>query len=332
MIIFVLYFYFMKYLIVGAGITGTILAWNLYQNHIPFEIWTAPHIPSVSQIAAGLINPITGKRLAKLSNYENILSVALKTYQEIQNFFSIPLIYQHKIFRFLEDDNLKSHFHQKIKFPEFQNYLNLQPDYAFPTLSFQGDYILIQPAYRINIYLLIETVHQYFKKLGLLFFKKFDEEQDFYHFDKIFLCRGYQEAYSDTFTEQKWENALGEIVIFYAPDLQLNDIYQNQKMTIIPMGNDYYWLGATYLREVDVHNYLMTNELEQFLEKNLKVNYTIVNKRIGIRPILKERKPVFLQSSKNPQYYLINGMGSKGTLWAPYFIQNEVLKALPKIN
>lgn len=315
----------MKYLIVGSGITGTILAWKFYQNDIPFEIWSCPNIPNASQIAAGLINPITGKRLAKIYDYEIILHSALLTYQEIENFFHIPLIYPHKIYRYLDDD-LKFHFHQKIHRPEFQNYLSLQKDYFFNHLSPKGDYLLIQPAYRIHLSLLFNVLHEYFKKLGLFFYKNFDETNDYNDFDKIFLCRGYKESESILFPELKWENALGEILIFYSKDLQLDYIYQNQKLTIIPMGYNFYWLGATYLREIHFDNYQPTNELENFLTHNLKTNYQIIHKQIGMRPILKERKPVFLQSSINSKIYLVNGMGSKGTLLAPYFIENEVLK------
>ncbi len=318
----------MKHLIVGSGITGTLLAWKFYQNNIPFEIWSDFQSPSASQIAAGLINPITGQRLAKILNYENILHDALLIYQDIEKFFNIPLIFQHKIYRFIENENLKFHFHQKINNPNFQSYLNFIENISFPNLFTSGEYLLIQPVYRIHLSLLLTFIHEHFKKLGLFFYKNFDDSNVYKNFTKIFLCRGYKESDSNLFPDLKWENALGEIIIFFSKDLQLYDIYQNQKMTIIPLGNDYYWLGATYLRDMKIHNYQPSEELENFLFQNLKVSYTIVNKQIGIRPILKERKPIFLQSSIEPQIFLINGMGSKGTLWVPHFIENEVLKNL----
>jgi hypothetical protein len=87
------------------------------------------------------------------------------------------------------------------------------------------------------------------------------------------------------------------------------------------MGYDFYWLGATYIRDFKNLSF-QSNELENFLKKELKVDYQIYKKQTGIRPILKERFPKFLQSNKDPRIWMINGMGSKGTLLAPKFLTN----------
>lgn len=315
----------MKYLIVGSGITGTILAWKFYQKNIPFELWTDSQIPTASNVAAGLINPITGKRLAKIENYESVLQTALKTYYEMENFFGISLVKAHKIYRFLEDEELRYHYEQKKNLKEFQNYWSLKKNEQLYGLSVEGDFMVIEPAYRIRLFWIFNTIHEYFKKIGVFFYRSFFDNQEYKEFEKVFLCRGYKESEYELFPELKWENAMGEIIVFYSKGLQLQEIYQHQKLTIIPLGNDYYWLGATYLRETNWENYQPTYELENFLRAHLRVDYQIIHKHLGIRPILKERKPLLKVSTQNERYYLVNGMGSKGTLWAPYFVENNVL-------
>lgn len=52
-----------KALIIGQGLAGTALAWQLCQQGVPF-ILVDEHLPdSSSKVAAGLITPITGMRL-----------------------------------------------------------------------------------------------------------------------------------------------------------------------------------------------------------------------------------------------------------------------------
>lgn len=320
-----------KYLIVGSGITGTLLAWKFYQYQIPFELWSDSNLSTASYVAAGLINPITGKRLAKLENYEYLLSIALNTYQELEHYFGIKFIYPYKIYRFLENPELLYHFEQKTKLPDFQNYLRMEKKFPYKTLNAIGDFMVIEPAYRIRWSLLFDLLHNIFQKKGLMVYRYFDEEQEYTDYDKIFLCRGYYESYSTLFPDLKWEYALGEVIVFYSKELELNDIYQNQKLTIVPLGDDYYWLGATYLRTMNEFNYQATKELENFLESQLKVSYTVIKKEIGVRPILKERKPIFLQCSTNPKLYLLNGMGSKGSLWVPYWVEKVFHECKSKI-
>ncbi len=315
----------MKVLIVGAGITGTLLAWRLLKKNIDFELWANPQIPSASQTAAGLINPITGKRLAKLENYDLLLHCALNCYHEIENFFHVPLVYPHKIYRFIDNPDLFKHYQLKQNHPEYLHFMNLKTHFSIDTLKIQANCLQIEPAYRVNLVFLLELIHEYLKKSNRFFHKHFNEKIPCNKFDKIFLCRGYQEAYFGLFPGLKWENALGEIIIFHAPALNLGEIVQFQKLTLIPLGYDYYWLGATYLRETDFSNYYPTKELEDFLSQFLKVPYRIIQKSIGIRPILKERKPLFLQSAHYSNVFMVNGMGSKGTLLAPYVIENQIL-------
>lgn len=55
-----------KYIIVGQGLAGTLLAYQMHKNNIPFKIIVDPIQKSASEIAAGLINPLVFKRLTKV--------------------------------------------------------------------------------------------------------------------------------------------------------------------------------------------------------------------------------------------------------------------------
>ena len=49
-------------LVVGQGIAGTLVAYMLYLNKIPFTVMDTGDANSSSRIAAGMFTPISGKR------------------------------------------------------------------------------------------------------------------------------------------------------------------------------------------------------------------------------------------------------------------------------
>ena len=61
-----------NYLIVGGGIAGSLLAYNLYKAGKQVRLIQTSMKGEASSVSAGLINPITGKRFVKTWNWEVI--------------------------------------------------------------------------------------------------------------------------------------------------------------------------------------------------------------------------------------------------------------------
>jgi len=53
------------YLIIGQGICGTFLSWYLRKAGISFIVIDEPRPDTASRVAAGIINPVTGRRIVK---------------------------------------------------------------------------------------------------------------------------------------------------------------------------------------------------------------------------------------------------------------------------
>ena len=64
------------FLIVGQGLAGTLLAWECERVGCSFAIADAGHATASSGVAAGMINPITGRRLVKSWEIDGRLPVA----------------------------------------------------------------------------------------------------------------------------------------------------------------------------------------------------------------------------------------------------------------
>jgi len=69
--------------IVGQGLAGTCLAWHLWRRGVPFRIVDRESGGS-SRVAAGLINPVTGKNFEPTPRVADFLPEAIAFYQEME--------------------------------------------------------------------------------------------------------------------------------------------------------------------------------------------------------------------------------------------------------
>lgn len=313
-----------KNLIVGAGTVGLLTAWHLLAKQIPFEIWYDPTIIPASHAATGLINPITGKRLAKRPDFEPTQQTALAFYENIHQFFKIPFIHKVKYIRTIANDETQQHYLAKMQLPDFQTYLSDSFEFSHPHLNLTIPAFSISRVYRINTALLTDVLLHFFEKHNYLKKQTFSDESPPANFEHIFLCRGPYEKYSPLFHDLVWENAQGESLIFFAPNLNLTHILHHNRFHIVPLNEGYYWSGATYEHEFETPEAFLQPKpekpIENYLQSLLKVPFQVLQKNVGIRPVLKQRNPVFLQHPIHQNIYLCNGFGSKATLLVPQFL------------
>ncbi|MEZ5430497.1 MAG: FAD-dependent oxidoreductase [Verrucomicrobiales bacterium] len=70
-------------LIVGQGLAGTALAWELRRRGISFLIVDPAAPTGCSRAAAGILTPLAGQRLAPSWRLEEALPLARQTYDEV---------------------------------------------------------------------------------------------------------------------------------------------------------------------------------------------------------------------------------------------------------
>src|SRR5882757_9876638 len=91
-------------LIVGQGLAGTLIAWEFERAGISFAIADAGHTDAASRIAAGIINPITGRRLVKSWRIDELLPLARQSYREIEAALGLSLWREMRVRRLFADD------------------------------------------------------------------------------------------------------------------------------------------------------------------------------------------------------------------------------------
>jgi glycine/D-amino acid oxidase-like deaminating enzyme len=92
---------------------------------------------------------------------------------------------------------------------------------------------------------------------------------------------------------------------------------------LVPFGNRRFWCGATF--EWNYANEETTAAQQQVLMHHLTdmlaVPFTVEKQLAAVRPTNKERRPFLLSSPLNPAVWMLNGLGTKGALLAPWYAE-----------
>ena len=103
-------------------------------------------------------------------------------------------------------------------------------------------------------------------------------------------------------------------------DMPQPDYVYLRKNFLIPKGHNQYTLGATY--EQAFHDDAPTPEahtllMDQF-QSSVQAPAKVTAQRAGLRPTSPDRRPIIGQHPEHPKLHVLNGMGTKGLLQAPW--------------
>ena len=73
-------------LIIGQGISGTLLSWFLHKEGKTFLVIDNNKVDSSSKVAAGIINPITGRRYVTTWMIDEVMPFAIDTYRSLESY------------------------------------------------------------------------------------------------------------------------------------------------------------------------------------------------------------------------------------------------------
>ncbi|MGZ5221785.1 MAG: NAD(P)/FAD-dependent oxidoreductase [Chitinophagaceae bacterium] len=319
------------YLIIGQGICGTFLSYYLQKEKKSFLIIDNNYSNSPSKIAAGIINPVTGRRLVTVWRVDEILPFAWKAYQEIGHDLDITAISQKTIIDFFPNPFMRESFLQKIEtgdkyvhsYPE-QNHFNSFFNYELGC----GE---IRPVYTAHLETLLPAWREQLLKENNLMEENFEIEQlniepgriQYKNItaEKIIFCDGTSSFDNPFFRQLPFAPNKGEALVARIPELPGNHIYK-KGMMIVPMTEkDFFWIGASYIWDFEtVEPTLMFRQnTEQLLKQWLKIPFEIVEHRSGLRPATLERRPFVGFHPVHTNIGILNGMGTKGCSLAPFF-------------
>lgn len=334
-------------IIVGQGLAGTTLAWYLRHAGWRALILDPEETVTSSRIAAGLITPITGKRLALSRNF-NLFSTEARTfYRRIEQETGSSIFQDRIAIRVFGSDAERMKWSRRQSEPDFAEHMaDPQPS---PLLTAglgeapHGGFAMKAAQLDVPAYLDASRKTLECRRASV------DWKRDV-HIDTegvnvqgeraryVVSCEGYDVTRNPYFAWLPFRAAKGDILtVRFQQPLPPRTLHRG--IWVAPTAEaDVFLVGATYEREQldKVPTSTARVEIEDRLKRLLQVAYTVEDHRAAVRPIISTNKAFAGFHPETPRLGYFNGLGSKGSLRAPWHARQftEVLctgAALPEI-
>ncbi len=320
----------MKVLIIGQGIAGSCLAWELKRRGADFTIADRPIAETASRVAAGLVNPLTGRAFRPGWRQEECLSALSSFYPETERELGGSWWQKTPIFRELETEDQLEIWQERQTAPESCSYAG--PLFPWPEhWEGKGQAAYTRGSGVLHVETMVNAMRRFFSEEG-----RFVEAEvapsdiqpgadGFFHwcgdsFSHIVWCTGWEAGMHPDMAPLKGRPSKGTIL-----DLELKDLEWHAG--ILHFGhwlvhNGFFWrFGATYAWAWDapgVPEAPAVQELMLDMVKRYSGEMNVIRARAAVRPIIRRSQPVAGPIPGLERQFVFSGLGSKGVTTSPW--------------
>ncbi len=336
------------FIIVGQGLAGTCLAWELLALGASVRVIDREAAVTSSRIAAGLITPVTGQRLVKTWRFEELRDAAWEFYRRIESDLGCEVLRDTSMVKVFTSVPERESFDKRMHDPAYAGLLREMTECPAGVSAPLGGCELLQGG-QLDVAEFLAQSRQRWIREGMYLAADVSWPGDVRFIGEgeasgplspdhlielprwnlqaktLIFCEGVDARSNPWFSNVEFNPARGEMLIVEIPDWHESRIIHGG-VWIAPLGPsagqpNCYRVGATY--DWDRLDSGPTPEgfgvLITSLEKLLDVPFTIIDHQSAVRPILKQLNPVIGLHPLYPQLGYFNGLASKGSLQAPFF-------------
>lgn len=306
------------------------MAWRLAREGVRVALVDDARPGRASPVAAGLLNPITGQRLVLAEGVELLLPRARAFYLELEAATGGRWFYPLPIWRDFRTEEESEVGRRRREDPHFALYLEEEFSSATADCPFGrlciggGGWLDYRRLPELPALAGVESRSASIRPEDLLLHGNGVRWND-RTWDILVLTTGFTPEWNGL-TGLRWQAAAGDLLTVAIPDWEERAI-RTRGLFTVPLGDGLFRCGATYEREDlsaeprPIRREALALELHSWTRRPLRV----LDHQVGIRPILAGRQPVAASLPDHPGVFLLNGLGSKGALLAPYL--SEILTA-----
>ncbi|BDS09011.1 hypothetical protein NT6N_40510 [Oceaniferula spumae] len=314
------------FLIIGQGLAGSTLAVELLKRGQRLLVVDRQDAGSSSRVAAGLVTPLTGKGLNPAWRQERYLPAAERFYRQLENESGEQLYHATDVIRLLGSEKERIKWLSKAE--AHQRWGNDADLSQCPLKSEHGAIAMHEGAW-LDTRKFLDVVRSRLTENDSW------REDDFNEADvqfsdeevrwkdvvakKIILCQGaYGLGQGGWFGDIPHRSAKGEILTLKIEGLS-EDTRYHANGWIAPRNDGSWKAGATYdWNQLDSEPTEKGRaEVLSKLETWCDLPKEVVGHEAGVRPIIRNSRPVIGFHSDYKQLGFFNGLGSKGSLMAP---------------
>lgn len=313
----------------GAGLSGVAMAETLLGEGQKVTVFDDAS-QKASMVAGGLYNPVVLKQFNLVWEGKRLMEVALPFYRSLEDKLDGHFDDKLQVLRRFATVEEQNKWFEAADQPGLSDFLSLKllsntnqgvdAPFGFGEVLSSG---------RIQTARLLNSYRKYLEGTGSFRKEGFDygeialgEDGVSYQgfpVDGIIFAEGYGLRANPFFNYLPLQGTKGELLEIHAPGLKEQRVLK-AGIFLIPLGGDRYLAGATYARRD--HSPEPTDaareELLRGLRKLIRCDFEVTGQRAGIRPTVPDRRPLVGGHPKYAGLYVINGMGSRGVLIAPY--------------
>ena len=332
----------LDYLIVGSGLAGISFAETALKNNKSILLVDNKSQVS-SRVAGGLYNPVILKRFSEVWKAEEQLALMDEFYNQIEEKlktrfnFRLPIL--RKFFSIEEQNNWYAASDKKNLAPFLSTKLISK---KYNGIDSPYDYGEVLHTGYVDTALLLDVYKEYLLENNFLLEEFFDScFIEFFDYGiqyknikarHIIFAEGFGLHKNPFFNYLPLDGTKGELFIIKAPDLDL-DVIVNTSVFILPLGNDLFKVGATYnwQDKTDIPNEEGKQELLERIREILMCDFEIIKHFGGVRPTVKDRRPLIGTHHERKSLHILNGLGTRGVMLGPAMakalfdkIENEI--------
>ena len=314
------------FLIVGQGLAGSLLAKELLRRgrsvHVVDDRWKS----SSSQVAAGLMTPLTGRRFTLTKDYPELFASAQARLTELGVFRPI------QVYRMFVDVEQRGKGLKRTECKSCQPFIarvtsargELDPGL---TDTFGG--ALMNGAW-VDLPKLLADVRAELLAAGNLTEAAFDSAEAALSAEgvrwrtlragAIIYCDGYKSALRGPFTYLPWQPAKGEALTLRS-DVPDKPFILNREGWALPLGQGVWRTGTNWQWDqldetpTELQKEKLIGRFRGYFGQDVSVEVTA--HIAGVRPCTSDNHPFLGTHPTQSRTHLFNGLGPRGTVWAP---------------
>ena len=321
------------YIIVGAGLAGVCFSeftLNSNKKIVVFENYSQPS----STVAGGMYNPVVLKRFTEIWNAQEQLDIIQEFYPKIEDKLNVKFDFPMSLWRKFSSIEEQNNWFVAADKPSLKNFLNSK--IFFDTInnidSPFGFGEVLHSGY-LDIKTLISNYQDYLEFHGLLRRETFEYDLVNFHEEyidykgikakHIVFSEGFGLHQNPFFNDLPLDGTKGELLHIKCSNLKLNKVVKSN-IFILPIGNNLYKVGATYdwKSKTNLPTEEGKAELIEKLNELISCKYEIVDHLAGVRPTVRDRRPLVGTHHSHQNIHVLNGLGTRGVMLGPYLAKS----------
>lgn len=316
------------YIIVGSGLAGICFAETAITNGKKIMVFNDSSQNS-SYVAAGLYNPVILKRFTEVWQSKEQLNLLDQFYFQLEQKLNVKIDVKMPLFRKYFSIEEQNNWFSASDKPGLTDYLSTTiVNKKYNAIDSPYGYGEVLRTGYVDTTVLIDSYCKYLLENDSYTYESFQHSEIIFHENfvqyknikakHIVFAEGFGMLSNPFFNSLPLDGAKGELLLIRAPDLNL-DVIIKTSIFILPIGHDVYKVGATY-NWTDKTNSPTQEGKEELLKELhdlIQCDFEVLDHFAGVRPTVKDRKPMLGSHPVYKNLHLLNGLGTRGVMLAP---------------